>query len=229
MTSRAIVGDRLFRTPLHTGAIKLGEADDVRIQVSPARRRCGRRRDSLAREEEAKLLAGGHTLIPTMKLAARRPQAHHRYVEDRGSFRHRDGRPLGDHRRHDAARRGGELAAWSRRRSRRLPTSPARSAIRPCAIAAPSAARSPTTIRMPTIRPAPRARRHHHHQQASHRGRRILQGPVRDRARGRRDHHQGAVSQAEQGGLCEISATRPRAMRWSAYSCPSAARKSAWR
>ena len=40
----------------------------------------------------------------------------------------------------------------------------------------------------------PRPRRHHHHQQAPHHGRRILQGPVRDRARARRDHHQGAVS-----------------------------------
>ena len=44
----------------------------------------------LGKQEEAKLLAGGHTLIPTMKLRLAGPQAHHRHVEDRGPDRHRD-------------------------------------------------------------------------------------------------------------------------------------------
>ncbi len=64
----------------------------------------------LAREEEAKLLAGGHTLIPTMKLRLAGPKQHHRPVEDRGAHRHRAQGPFARHRRDDAACRGRDLA-----------------------------------------------------------------------------------------------------------------------
>ena len=63
----------------------------------------------------------------------------------------------------------------------------------------------------------------------AHRGRRLLQGPVRDRARARRDHHQGPVPDRQEGGyekfpqpglaLCAGRRVRRR----------SAARTSAWR
>ena len=44
----------------------------------------------LGKQEEAKLLAGGHTLIPTMKLRLAGPEAHRRHVAGRGPDRHRD-------------------------------------------------------------------------------------------------------------------------------------------
>ena len=57
------------------------------------------------------------------------------------------------------------------------------SAIRMCATAAPSAARSPTTIPPPTIPAAVLALgATDRHQQARDQGRRLLQGPVHDRA-----------------------------------------------
>jgi len=48
------------------------------------------------------------------------------------------------------------------------------------------------------------ARRHHRHQQAQAEGRRIFPGPVHDRAGERRDHHQGDVPAAEEGGLYQV-------------------------
>jgi carbon-monoxide dehydrogenase medium subunit len=57
----------------------------------------------LAREEEAKLLAGGHTLIPTMKLRLAGPK----HIVDMSkieALRHRNGRALAHHRRAHEAR-----------------------------------------------------------------------------------------------------------------------------
>ena len=48
------------------------------------------------------------------------------------------------------------------------------------------------------------ARRDDHHQQAQDRGRRFLQGHVRDRARAGRDHHRGELPDPGEGGLHEI-------------------------
>ena len=67
---------------------------------------------------------------------------------------------------------------------------------RRCATAARSAARSPTTIRTPTIRRRCSASAPRSSPTSAHRGRRFLQGHVRDRARAGRDHHQGAVSRS---------------------------------
>ena len=99
-----------------------------------------------AKGSEAKYLAGGHTLIPVMKQRLASPSD----VIDLGKIkelvgieairRHADDQGGDDLFRHPAKRRR------ARRRSRRSPTSPRCSAIPRCAIAARSAARSPTTI-----------------------------------------------------------------------------------
>ena len=60
-------------------------------------------------------------------------------------------------------------------------------------------------------------------------GRRVLQGPVRDRARARRDHHQGELPDRRRRRPTRSSATRPRASRWSACSSPSGRPRSASR
>ncbi len=64
----------------------------------------------LAKQEEAKLLAGGHTLIPTMKLRLAGPKHLVDLSQGRGPVRHRDDGPLAHHRRDDPARRGRDLA-----------------------------------------------------------------------------------------------------------------------
>jgi hypothetical protein len=64
--------------------------------------------------------------------------------------------------------------------------------------------RWPTTIRrrMPPCWPG----RKRPHQQTQDRGRRFLQGHVRNGARRRRDHHRGQLSGAEESGLREVPA-----------------------
>ena len=185
----------------------------------------------LAKDADAKLLAGGHSLIPVMKLRLAKPPRPHRPRPDRGA-RHGielKGRSLviGAMTRHVEVanshdREGG--AAGARRAS-------------PASIGDPAGApprhhrrlarqqRSERRLSGGGARP----RRHDHHQQAPDRGRRFLQGHVRDRARARRDHHQGAASRSPRRRPTRSSSTRPRASRWSACSCPSAAPTSAWR
>ena len=53
------------------------------------------------------------------------------------------------------------------------------------------------------------------------RGRRLLRGHVRDRARARRDHHRGARSRSPRGRATRSSSSRPRASRWSRSSSRS--------
>ena len=79
----------------------------------------------LGKNEDAKLLAGGQTLLPTMKLRLAGPPQHHRHVADRGPVRHRAERPLAHDRRDDAPRRRRTPRRWCSRRSRRSPSSPA--------------------------------------------------------------------------------------------------------
>ena len=100
--------------------------------------------------DEAKLLAGGHSLLPLMKLRLAapsvlvdigrlsRPVLHPRRRRPR---RHRRPHPPPRPRDERPARHRGAAAARTR---------PARSATRRCATAAPSAARSPTATRRPT-------------------------------------------------------------------------------
>ena len=84
--------------------------------------------------------------------AARQAHPASRPRPDRGPHQHRAQGPFARDRRDGAPRRGGELAGREGGAAGCWPSSPARSAIRRCATAAPSAARSPTTIRTPTIR-----------------------------------------------------------------------------
>ena len=56
------------------------------------------------------------------------------------------------------------------------------------------------------------------HEQAQDRRRRLLQGHVRDGARGGRDHRRGELPGAEEGRRTPSSRTRRRASRWSACS-----------
>ncbi len=68
----------------------------------------------------------------------------------------------------------------------------------------------------------PGARRDDRHQQAQDRRGGVLHGPLRDGPRGRRDHHQVSLPGARTRRPTRSSATRPRAMPWSASSSPSA-------
>ena len=67
------------------------ENGGLRCTPSPsiARRRCGRRPACSAKNEDAKLLAGGHTLLPTMKLRLAGPPQLIDLSRDRGARRHR--------------------------------------------------------------------------------------------------------------------------------------------
>ena len=106
----------------------------------------------LAKQEEAKLLAGGHA-DPDHEAAARRAEDLVDLSQIEGlSGIEMTGRSLiiGAMTPHVEV----ATSAAVKRTSRRWPTSPARSAIPPSATAAPSAARSPTTTPMPTTRPA---------------------------------------------------------------------------
>ena len=63
----------------------------------------------LAKHEDAKLLAGGHSLIPVMKLRLASPPVIIDLSQGRGPVRRRVEGPFGRHRRDDAACRGREF------------------------------------------------------------------------------------------------------------------------
>ena len=102
--------------------------------------------------DEAKLLAGGHSLLPLMKLRLAQPSvlidigrlSDLCYIRDAG-----DHIAIGALTRHHDVENSDVLAEHAPL----LRTRPATSATRRCAIAAPSAARSPTPTRPPTCRP----------------------------------------------------------------------------
>ena len=184
----------------------------------------GRRPTCSASIEEAKLLAGGQTLIPTMKLRLAQPTDLIDLDAVEELVGHRAEGPLDRDRRHDAARRRRELAGGARTRSRRSPSSPASIGdpqVRHRGTIGGSVANNDPTADYPaavlglgaTIITNKR----------EHRGRRLLQGHVRDRARAGRDHHQGQLPDRRRRRPTRSSATRPRASRWSACSCRSAA------
>ena len=106
----------------------------------------------LARNPEAKLLAGGHSLMPVMKQRLAQPSAliDLSLVEGMAGVELK-GRSvvIGAMTRHADVANSQVLQGGAARRS---PRCRARSATRRCATAAPSAARSPTTIRTPIIR-----------------------------------------------------------------------------
>ena len=180
--SAALFGDFMYAFEYH------------RPQRCPARSPPGERRQAARRRQ---------TLLPTMKQRLASPSAliDLKSVAELSGIA-REGEPRD--RRHDAPRRGRATTPSCRRRFRRSPRSPAASATRTCATGARSAARSPTTIPPPTTRRRRSPWRDDRHQQARDPGGRFLQGPVRDRARGRRTHHQGALPDPAEGGLHEV-------------------------
>ena len=109
--------------------------------------------DLLAKREDAKLLAGGHSLIPAMKLRIARPAL----LVDVGrigdlSYIREDGDTVAIGALHATqGRRLGPRSCPSTARS--SPTPRVRSAIHRCGIAARSAARSHTAILHPTCLP----------------------------------------------------------------------------
>ena len=152
-----------------------------------------------------KLLAGGQTLLPTMKQRLASPVGPHRSERHRRTWRDQHGRRaivIGAMTRHAevAASRGG-----AGRRSRRSPTWPS-------GIGDPQV-RNRGTIGGSVANADPaadypggggRAERHGAHQQARDRRRRLLHGPVRDGPGRRRDHHQGELPDPGEGGLHEV-------------------------
>ena len=109
----------------------------------------------------AKPLAGGQTLLASMKLRLAQPEQAGRPGRDQGAVRHPQGRQYPGDRRHGAPLRRRRKRRSQGRLSRRWPTSPRTSATARCARWAPSAARWPTTTRPPATRARcwPRARR----------------------------------------------------------------------
>ena len=84
-----------------------------------------------------------------------------------------------------------------------------------------SAAASPTTTRRPDYPAAVLGLGATIHDRPAHdRGRRVLQGPVRDRAAGRRDHHRRSASRCRRRPAGRSSSSRRRASRSSACSSP---------
>ena len=78
----------------------------------------------LGANEEAKLVAGGMTLIPTLKLRLAKPVGSGRPRRDPVVARHHRRRRRDRHRRDDAARRGQPLAGRQAGRSRGSPRWP---------------------------------------------------------------------------------------------------------
>ena len=104
---------------------------------------------------DARYLAGGQSLIQAMRLrlvAVRARWSTSAAIADLKGIK-ADGNGVDDRRDGDARRRSPNRRRAARR-CRRSPSSPAASAIRWCATWARSAARSPTPIRRPAIRPA---------------------------------------------------------------------------
>ena len=157
--------------------------------------------DLASSAEEAKLLAGGQTLLPTMKQRLAAPAhiidlgrlADLRYIRvtdcerrDRRADAAFHGRDVGRCRAQDP---GARRARRHDRRSGRAPSRHHRRLDRQQRSGGRLSGRLPG------------ARRDDRHQQAQARRAGFLPRPVRDGARGRRDHHRSDFPDARQGGL----------------------------
>ncbi len=180
--------------------------------------------DAVKSVGEGKFLAGGHTLIPTMKQRLAMPGhlvdlnkvAELKGIADNGSATPRP----------SSAMTRMPTSRPRRRRRKAIPASPrwpAASAIRRCAIAARSAARSPTTIRSPIIPPrAWRSARPSSPTSAPSPPTTSSPACSRRRCIPARSLRR-SPSRTPTSSSTRSSATRPRATRWSASSSPSAA------
>ena len=184
----------------------------------------------LAKDPDAKLLAGGHSLLPVMKLRLAKPTQllDIGRIEGSNSIELK-GRSIviGAMARHVEVANSQDRA---RRRCRRWPSSPAMigdPAVRHRGTIGGSLANNDPNADYPAAVLGPR--RHDHHQQAPDRGRRFLQGHVRDRARARRDHHQGQLPARQEGGLPEVQAPGLGLCAGRRVRVASAAPTSAWR
>ena len=160
----------------------------------------------LAKDSDAKILAGGHSLLPAMKLRLAKHDATSRHRPHRRPVQHRAQGPLDRDRRHGAPCRGCDLPIVKE-------ALPALAEL--AGMIGDPAVRHRGTIGGSLANNDPNCRlsgggarpwRHHHHQQAADRRRRFLQGHVRNRARARRDHHQGELPAGQEGGLPEVQA-----------------------
>ena len=177
----------------------------------------------LAKYYEAKLLAGGHSLIPVMKLRLAKPPdiVDSRAVEGLSGIELK-GRSIVI----GAMTKHGEVANLrsSRMPCRRSPRCRARSAIRTVRHRRHDrrlARQQRSERRLPGRLPRPR--RHHHHQQAPHRGRRFLHRACSRPRSSRTRSSPRCSSRSPRRRPTRSSSIRPRALRWSACSCRSAA------
>ena len=178
----------------------------------------------LAGNGDAKLLAGGHTLLPTMKMRLANPKVLvdlSRVAELRGIDKKGSALVIGAM---IDPRRGGHLLGGARRHRR--PLRCARLDRRP-ACAQPRHHRrlgrqQRSRRRLP--RRAAGAQCHDRHQQARDQGRRLLQGPVLHRARRRRDHHPHLLPRAGQVRLRQVRQPGLTLCAWSASPWPRPAR-----
>ena len=137
-------------------------------------------------DEDAKLLAGGQTLLPTMKQRLAAPTVLVDLAQDRRPLRHHARGRRHRHRRDDPPRRRRREPGRRTRRSRRSPSSPALigdPAVRHRGTIGGSLANNDPAADYPAAALA--LGRDDRHQQARDRGRRLFQGPVRDGAGGR--------------------------------------------
>ena len=178
----------------------------------------------LGANEDAKLVAGGMTLVPTLKLRLAKPShlidlaaiASLRGITDAG-----DALVIGAMTRHAEVNRSPVV-------KRGIPALAALAgmigdpAVRNRGTIGGSISNNDPAADYPAALVG--ARRHRAHQQARDRGRRFLHRHVRNRARTERDRHRGAGFRKRRRRTTRNSATRPRATRSSASSSPAPAR-----
>ena len=194
------------------------ERAHVQFQLSQAAR-ASPTPPRLGAGEEAKLLAGGMTLIPTLKQRLAKPSDLvdlAKIAELKGIKRDGNAIVIGAMTRHVEVATSDVVKAHpgtgaSRRRHRRSAGAQPRHHRR---LDRQQRSGGGLSLRRAGIR------RHGHHQQAQDRGRRLLQGHVRDRARARRDRHRRAASRSRRKRAIPNSPTPRRAMRSSASSSP---------
>ena len=158
----------------------------------------------LIKNEDAKVIAGGHTLLPVMKQRLASPP----HLVDLSHIEGLDGIEM----------KGRSLVIGATAKHADVATSAIVGEAIPALAELAGLIGDPAVRHKGTIggslanndpdrrlsRGLPRARRHHRHQQAPPEAGRVLPGAVHHCAGERRDHHQGDVPAAEEGRLHQI-------------------------